>query len=347
MDTILVTGATGFLGRAVCQRLRAEFAVIGIGRNERIGLELLREGIEFHACDLADVPLLRRLCSRVQAVVHCAARSSAWGRPEDFYRDNVRGTAHLLQACRGAPLQRLVHISSPSIYAALGDRLGIRETDPLPKRSLNDYAHSKRLAENLMDQAYEVQELPVITLRPQAIFGPHDPAILPRLIEANARGGIPVFHGRRAILDATFIDNAVQAIYLALKARPEYCGQHYNVTNDEPIALIPFLQELFPRLGLCLRTKPLPYPLARLAAGTLERFHRQFLMDREPLLTRYKLSVVSNCRTLDIAAIKRDLGYQPLLTVAQGTDRFVAWWQAQTAKGADERGIYDSAFSLA
>lgn len=329
MRRIVVTGASGFLGQATCLGLKQDFKLIGLGRNQSKGKLLESQGIEFQAVDLADLGALTQAFAHADAVVHCAARSSPWGQWADFHRDNVIGTQNVIDACLAQGVQRLIHISSPSIYFELQDRWGIKESDPLPSRWLNHYAASKWAAEERVQAAIKNQALTAIILRPQAIFGPEDPAILPRLIEVNQTTGIPVFKGRSPWIDITYVENVAHAIALALDARREACNQAYNITNGEPLELLPFLEKVFVRLGLSLRKKHLPYALAAHLARGLESFHQTFLPDREPRLTPYKLGVLSHSRTLDISRARQMLGYQPLWTVDQGVDAFVSWWRTQ------------------
>ena len=327
MPRLAVTGATGFLGRATCLRLKSDYKVLGLGRNPENGRRLEQEGIQFASADLHDDALLDAAFDGVEAVVHCAARSSPWGQAADFYRDNVEGTEKVIAACLRQHVKRLVHISSPSIYFQLQDRWNIKEDEPLPKKMLNNYAASKLAAERVVEAAIRDRGLEVITLRPQAIFGPGDTAIIPRLIEVNQSSGIPLFKGRSPWLDITYVENVAYAIELALAAPREACGQAYNITNGEALELIPFLEEVFLRLGFTLRTKSVPYLLALILAYGLERGHQILCPNDEPRLTPYKLGVLSHSRTLDISRAQSLLGYSPLWTVDDGVAAFVEWWK--------------------
>src|SRR6185437_15399197 len=110
-----------------------------------------------------------------------AALSSPWGKYKDFYQANVLGTENLIKA---APKDaRFIHVSSPSIYFDFSEKHNIKEDDPLPRKPVNYYVKTKLMAEALIDKAFNEQQLNVITIRPRAIFGPYDRAILPRILK--------------------------------------------------------------------------------------------------------------------------------------------------------------------
>ncbi|MGL1888392.1 MAG: NAD-dependent epimerase/dehydratase family protein [Reichenbachiella sp.] len=323
---ILITGGTGFLGKATCYYLKNKgYTVTALGRNEKIGAALQSDGIAFKKIDLLELQNVIEVIKEVDMVVHCAALSSSWGSYSQFYRNNVIATENVIQACLTAKISRLVHISSPSIYSCFSDQFNIKENISLPSRSLNNYIKTKILAEEKVDAAY-TQGLSVITLRPQAIFGPEDPAIFPRLIDANEKKGIPVFNRKPTVLDVTYVDNVAEAIRLALVAPVKYSGKKYNITNGSPVELLAFLENLFSSLNIQMRKKKIPYVIAYGLAFVLEKVHQFLLPNKEPILTPYSLSVLGHSRTLDITAAQTDLHYKTIVSVEEGTKRFVEWW---------------------
>ena len=217
-ECVLVTGATGFLGGAVCRLLhRRGWQVTGTGRNTAVGRELERDGIPFRRASLEEANATARLCTGQGAVVHCAARSSPWGRWEEFHAANVRATENLLRRAREAGVGKLVHVSTPSIYFDYRHRLDLTETSPLPARPANAYAATKLAAERLA-LAAAAAGLPVIVLRPRAIFGPGDTTIFPRLLRAARAGRLPIIGDGRTLADLTYIDDAAEAVACALAA---------------------------------------------------------------------------------------------------------------------------------
>lgn len=267
-----------------------------------------------------------RNCEGQEMVFHCGALSSLWGSYNDFYESNVTGTRNVIKGCVANGVERLIHVSTPSIYFDFADRYHIAESTPLPRKAANWYAETKRLAEQEIDQAYE-SGLPVMTIRPRAIFGPGDPTIIPRLIEANRQGRLPLIRGGQAVVDLTYIHNVVDALLLCMSAPSEALGRKYNITNDEPIRFIDALNYLFERLGEPVRARRIPYPAAYMAAGCIEGLARLTGSSKEPLLTRYTVGLLSKSQTLDISAAREQLGYRPRVSVKEGIDAYAAWYK--------------------
>lgn len=326
----LVTGATGFLGQRLALRLQSlEFDVTATGRDLAKGQTLEASGLRFAPCDLADTEGLQALCQGQDFVFHSGALSSPWGDQADFYRSNVLGTEAVIAGCLRHGVRRLIHVSTPSIYFGFRDRLQVREDDPLPPRFANAYAATKWQAEEAVRRAHREQGLPAVILRPRAIFGPGDQAILPRLIRAHEAGAVPLINGGRAVIDVTYVENVVDALLCAADAPEQALGQAYNITNGEPMTLRSLLDLLFAALGEPARFRPLPWPLVYTVAAGMELKARLFHPGREPLLTRYSAGVLAKSQTLDITAARRDLNYQPRVTIQEGVLQFAAWWREQ------------------
>jgi len=329
MTNALVTGATGFLGQHVCLRLqRMGWNVTGLGRNEAAGLALASQGIRFVQADLQDEDAVVRACSGQDIVFHCGALSSLWGPYRSFHAANVEGTRNIVAGSQKHGVRRLIHISTPSIYFRYKDRFGVRETDPLPAKPINAYAATKLQAEQIVFQAF-AEGLPGLILRPRAIFGPMDRTLFPRLLQANDTRGIPLFRGGNVTLDLTYVDNLVDAMLLATEAPQDALGLAYNITNGEPALLKDVLAELFSALGIPLRTRVIPYPVAYGAAALMEVSHRLLPVLGEPPLTRYSTTVLARNQTLDISLAREKLGYAPRIPLAEGLQRFAEWWRTE------------------
>ncbi|MCW8409547.1 SDR family NAD(P)-dependent oxidoreductase [Legionella sp. PATHC035] len=322
----VVTGATGCLGLSLTQRLVADgYEVIALGRNKQLGKLITQFGAQFIAVDLLDKEKLKKIAQNAQTIFHCAALSSPWGRYNDFYNANVLGTQHVIAAT--PPNARLVHVSSPSIYFNFTEQHNIKEDSSLPLKPANYYVKTKLLAESLIDKAYRERDLNVITLRPRAIFGPYDRAILPRILQNEKNGILPIIGTGQNLIDITYVENVVDSLLLAAQADRRFCGKKYNITNAEPRALITILSELFSALQKPFRPKFIPYSFAKIYAASMEKLYHLSLTGKEPRLTRYSAAVLSMGQTLNIEAAQMDLGYQPKITINQGIERFATWYQ--------------------
>lgn len=324
---VLVTGASGFLGGYVVGELAAHgHTVIATGRNESALRALGEAATEIVVADLADLPPTGRI--QADAVIHCAALSTPWGRRRDFERANVAGTAHALETARLVGARRFVNVSSPSVYAAPRDRFDVREDQLASGRPLNGYIASKLAAERLVAEAVRTGQIPeAITLRPRGLIGVGDPSLVPRLLDVHARIGVPLFGGGEHLIDVTAVQNVATALRLAL-TRGDARGGVYNITNGEPRPFRVLLDQLLTACGLPLRHRRLPRRAAWVAASALEAVCGVLPGRPEPPLTRYTLTTIGYAQTLDISRARTELGYTPTVSLDE----------ALAAIGAAHRG---------
>jgi nucleoside-diphosphate-sugar epimerase len=329
----LVTGATGGLGRNLIERLyRDGHDVIALGRNRLVGKTIASNGIRFEAVDLSENHRLKRLSEGRDVVFHCAALSSPWGLRSDFEAINVQGTINVSDAALLAGA-RLVHVSTPSIYANFSDQLEINEFSALPKRMVNDYARTKLKAEVAIRSAAREDGLESIILRPRGIFGPYDTTLMPRLMAAAERGPVPLINGGRAVVDVTYVENVVDALILAAEARHIKGGEAFNITNGQGIIISDLIKQALTAVGVPYRTKNLPYWLADLVARGLEFSAWIGATKGEPALTRYTAGLFAFDQTLDINRARVNLGYVPRVSVSEGISRYAEWYRLEKFKG--------------
>jgi len=324
---VLVTGGTGFLGRRLALRLRSQaHQVTVLGRNAAIGAQLAAAGMRFVQADLRDQDAIAAACKGQHCVFHCAAFSSPWGKAKTFYDINVLGTRHLVQGCLKHQVQRLVHVSTAAVYFTYAHQLQISESQPFAP-PVNAYAKTKQLAEQEIAQAQQ-QGLSTIILRPRGIFGPGDTALLPRLLTASDRTGIPLIHQGKSRVDVTYVDNVVAALICAQTASDSLSGKIYNITNGEPLPLIDLLNRVSRQLEQPLNFRSLSFSVAYGLAAAMEGAAGLFSLS-EPPLTRYTVGLMAFSQTLNIERAIADLGYRPHISLADGIVKFSYWWKSQ------------------
>lgn len=320
---ILITGATGFLGGRLARALLADGIPVRVtGRNLAIGQELAAAGADFRPVDLRDRAGMREVCRGVGAVVHSGALSSAWGAYRDFFAINVRGTQNVIDGCLTHDVARLVHISSPSVMTRPEAQLNLHESEPLPESFVSMYSETKKLAEDRVHAAMTLG-LQAVILRPKAIYGPGDNAIIPRIIEAASRKRLPIIGDGETITDMTHVDDVVQAIRLAL-ASEIAVGNTYCITGNSDVRIWDLITDLLDRLGYEPPTRRISLAKAMGIARILEVLWRAFHLPGEPPLTTYKVGILGFSQTYNIAAAKRDLNYVPQVTLDAGLDSVVA-----------------------
>ena len=312
---VLVTGGTGFLGSHVARALLTRGDQVSLlGRDFDAVSDLVDAGARPVRADLRAKAAVIAACAGMDAVVHAGALSTAWGHPTDFREVNAGGTLAVVEGCQQHDVRRLVHISSPAVVFDGSDHENLTEAAPYPLNFSSEYAASKKTAEDMVNVAAK-QGLPTVILRPKAIFGPGDRALLPRLIAVARQGKLRQFGDGKNLVDLTYIDNVVHAILLALSA-PAAVGHTYFITNGEHVPLWLTIRRTLDALAIPSDLRPLALPLAMLVARFMEA--GASLSGAEPLLTRYTVGVLTRTQTYDIGAARRDLGYEPPVSFNEG-----------------------------
>lgn len=324
MKKVLITGATGFLGKYIVEEFsRHGYSVIANGRNKQNLGKLVAKNVSTIACSLED---LASLNYRVNIVIHAAALSTIWGLWSDFYENNVVGTQHVINFCIRNKIKRLVFVSSPSIYSERADRLKIKESDYDPDNNLNYYIKTKLHAEKLVREANS-KALQTVIIRPRGLIGIGDTSIAPRLIRANVRIGLPLFNNGHNLVDMTCVENVAYAIFLAAESQKAN-GQTYNITNGEPRQFRIIIEKLFSEIGQRPRYKHANIKILYLLASLIERAYKLLRIYREPPITRYTVCTLGYSQTLDISKAEQELGYKPIISLDDGIKKYATAYKS-------------------
>ena len=318
---ILVTGGTGFLGKHLATALLKQGHHVHLmGRSFGSVKTLIEQGVAPVAVDLRDRGAVIAACDEMEVVYHAGALSAPWGKRSDFYAINVGGTEAVLAGCREHGVRRLIYTSSPSVVFDGRDQLLVTEDVPYPHRFASIYSLTKKLGEDRVNAA-GASGLETVIVRPKAIFGPGDQALLPRLIAAARQKRLPQIGDGRNLVDLTYVENVVHALLLACDA-PAAVGKTYTITNNEHVPLWEVICTVLERLNLSTRLRQIPLAVALAAASAMEM--RAALTGKEPLMTRYSAAILARTQTYDIGAARRDLLYTPPVSIAEGIERTLA-----------------------
>lgn len=324
----LVTGGGGFLGQAIVRKLLKEGASVrSFSRNEHDGLHAL--GVEQIKGDLADPAAVASAIGGCEIVFHAAAKPGIWGVYEEYHRTNVIGTQNVIAACRRHDVRRLVYTSSPSVVFDGRDMEGVDESVPYPAHFEAHYPRTKALAEQLV-RAANGPQLATVSLRPHLIWGPGDNHLLPRLVARARAGQLGRIGSRLKLIDTIYVDNAADAHLLAasrLSPGSPIAGKVYFISQGEPVPLWEMVNRLLHAAGAPPVTRTIPTWLALALAWGFETAHRLTNNPREPRLTRFLVHELSTAHWFDISAARRDLGYSPSVSIAEGLDRLRTAWK--------------------
>ncbi|QJW94005.1 NAD-dependent epimerase/dehydratase family protein [Frigoriglobus tundricola] len=318
----LVTGGGGFLGGAVVRLLRQRGdSVRSFTRSRYPWLDEF--GVEQTLGDLAQLTDVERAVSGCDVVFHVAAKAGVWGRYSAFFDTNVTGTLSVVAACKKHGVRRLVYTSTPSVVHAGKDVEGANEALPYPAHFEAAYSETKAKAEKAV-LAANGPDLATVSLRPHLIFGPGDPHLVPRIIDSARKGKLRRVGSRPVKVDVTYVDNAAQAHLDAadrLDIGTAPAGKAYFISNGEPVELWPFLDRILAEAGAPPVTRRVSAWKAKLAGRVLEYVYWLLPLPGEPPMTRFVASQLSTSHWYDISAARRDLGYEPTVTVEEGLKR--------------------------
>lgn len=318
-----VTGASGFIGGKIAERLLAEGRSVRV-LSRRPLPHLATLGAEVIPGDLDDREALRRGCQGAETVFHVAGRVGVWGPAKEFFAVNVGGTKNVIGACLQAGVPRLVYTSSPSVVYNGRDLAGVDESAPLCRAAPCAYPTSKAAAEREVLAAHG-PGLATVALRPHLVWGPGDKNVIPRVLALARAGRLKIIGSGRNRVDVTHISNVVDAHLLAEGAlvAGQAGGRAYFITNGEPVVLWEWINRLLRGVGIPEITRRVPLPVAYAAGGVLEALWRVLPLKGEPPMTRFAAKEMATDHWFDLSAARRDLGYHPLVTIEQGTAELI------------------------
>jgi nucleoside-diphosphate-sugar epimerase len=325
--TVLVTGGGGYLGTALVRRLveRGE-PVRVLGRSPYPHLDPLN--VEQLRGDVRNADAVRTAVRGADAVFHVAARVGYWGPYEDYRSVNVDGTQTVLDAARGASVERFVYTSTPSVViGADGAVAGGDASLPYPERYLSPYGPTKAEAERRV-LAANGDGLATVALRPHFIFGPHDPQVVARVLMRAREGRLAQIGDGTNRVDVTYLDNCVDAHVAArdaLASSDAPCaGRAYFLGQEAPVRLWDFVARVLRGFGAPPVKRRLSLRAAYALGATLEGVYRLFGRDAEPPLTRMAAIMLGTDHWFDHGAAERDFGWVPHVSIEDGLERTFA-----------------------
>lgn len=329
----LVTGAGGFLGLYLVEQLVARGdGVRALCRRRLPELDAL--GVETALGDLRDEESVVAACQGIDTVFHVAGVAGIWGPWEYFYGVNTLGTRNVLAGCRRHGARRLVYTSSPSVTFDGGDQCGVDESAPYPSRWLCHYPHTKALAEQEVLAANGRDGLLTCSLRPHLIWGPRDRQLVPRLIERARSGQLRRVGDGQNLIDTIYVENAALAHLQAadrLAPGSPVAGSAYFISQGEPVNCWQWIDELLALHGLPPVQKSISTSAAWTIGAVLEVLYAVTRRKSEPRMTRFLAAQLGKSHYFNIERARRDFGYEPRISTAEGMQRLRADFEQKAA----------------
>lgn len=319
----LVTGGGGFLGRYIVEKL--------LDRGERVRIfsrgeypDLQQLGVEVVRGDIRNKEQVAAATKGIDTVFHTTAVPGIWGPWSLYHEVNTIGTRHVIDACIGNGVGRLIYTSSPSVVYDGRPHVNADESLPYPTRWLCHYPHSKALAEQSVLQANGRSGLLTVALRPHLIWGPRDNHLIPRLIRRAQAGRLVRIGDGRNLVSTSYVENAADAHLQAADAlRPgaPCVGNAYFINEPEPVNLWDWVNRILELAGLPPVRRRIGAGPARLIGGILEGVYGMCRLSGEPPMTRFLASQLSQSHSYSIERARRDFGYSPTISFEEGMRR--------------------------
>lgn len=318
---LFLTGAAGYVGRNLARRfLRDDVQVVALSRNPQDAERLRAMGAVAVVGDILD-PAIGEAMAGCDALIHAAADTDhGHGGPAQM-RTNAEGTRNVLRAARAAGVRRVVHLSTESV---LGDGRPLRnvdETRPYPARPAGSYSRSKIAAETIALSMNDVG-FDVLVVRPRFVWGRDDTTALPALVEAARSGQLAWIDGGGYLTSTTHIDNLCHGVDLALRAGRG--GEIYFLSDGEPVTFRAFVSALLETQGQAPPDKTAPRAVVRVVAAVGDLIGAATRGAKPVPLTLQGFSASAVEVTLDIGKARRELGYAPVVSLAEGLAELVA-----------------------
>jgi nucleoside-diphosphate-sugar epimerase len=320
--TILVTGATGFLGSALTRELlKQKHEVRILARDVDKARTLFGEAVTIIPGEITDVTQVQQAVDGVSIVYHLVGRLYHPSVPTELYRmTHVEGTRILLAACQEQPqLQSIVHCSTTGVHGVTGPTPAAEDA---PYAPTNPYEATKLESELLALQAHREQGLPVSVVRPGLVYGPGDIHLL-GFFASIKKGLFRVIDGGSALLHPIYIDDMTQAFLLCAE-QPQAIGRSYNIAGSSQVTIRQLATAIARTLGKELPGGSIPLWLANLASDIFAVIPG-FAGERAPL-TRSRVQFLTHSRVYNTGRAQIELGFQPQVDLDTGMQQTAQWY---------------------
>lgn len=319
MQRVLVTGASGFIGRRLVQSLAGEgVSVVALARNEIPGLPA---GARTFRGDLTDATSIAGAATDCDTIIHLAGLSHRMGsgpvsEQAEYDRVNVGGATAILDEARRAGVQRLLFMSTTS---AAGRERNDPLTETAPSTPTDAYGRSKLRAESMIREAGARGDLWTVAVRPPMVYGPGNKGNLPRLMRL-VRGGIPLPLGavrnKRSVL---YIENLVHAVKLIVGRQPGN-GDLFYVSDAHPLST----PDLIRRIGRAVGRAPILVPVPPVLLRAMGRVGDQVAKVAPLPLTSQEVMRLVGSLYIDHGKLTAATGYTAPFTTEQGITAMAA-----------------------
>ncbi|MDQ0029396.1 NAD-dependent epimerase/dehydratase family protein [Arthrobacter bambusae] len=313
---VLVTGASGLLGREVARLLVRQGHAVTTFQRRPSGVD----GATDFRGSVTDDAALRGAAEGAEGVIHLAAKVSFTGRAVEFDEVNVEGTRRVLRSARAAGVRDLVFVSSPSVANSGTAIVGLGAEPADPKHAHGNYSRTKAEAE-LLALAADGPDFRVAAVRPHIVWGPGDTQLVERVLARASRNRLPLLDAGAALIDTTYVDNAASAIVAALHRMEHVHGRPLVVSNGEPRPVGELLAGICAAGCVPAPSWAVPGGVARAAGAVVEKIWTWSGRKEEPPMTRFLAEQLSTAHWFDQRETRELLDWKPTVSLDDGLAR--------------------------
>lgn len=327
MGTSLVTGATGFLGSHIVDRLieRGE-TVRALVRDTSDTSYLESKSVELAKGDVTIPLTLGAAMKGVDTVYHAAAQVTDWAPWKDFQSVTVEGTQNVFSAAVTDGVKRVLHVSSDAVYALSALKGTLTEESPLEKRFgwLDYYRRSKSIAERTARRFMQGGNVEVSIVRPGLLLGERDRAIFPGTVAFLKSGSASYIGSGHNRVPYVYAGDVADACILAATSEASASGI-YNVASEEMVTQRDVFQTIAGATGLRPPKRSIPTRVVYTLALAMEALSLATSRRGRPAMTRYGINILALDYHEDVSKIKSELGWDPAVTLKEAIQRTMEW----------------------
>jgi len=320
---ILVTGGTGFTGKALVKRLLDDgHQVVAMDYKEGHKTQELRDwGAEVVIGSVMDKDVVKRCVKGVDIVHHLAAAFREMNVPNQFYDDvNVGDTRNVLEAAKDEKVKKFIYCSTCGVHGNIDNPPGGEDA---PIQPADYYQRTKYEAEPIVLE-YSEKGMKSTILRPAAIYGPGDPERFFLIFKRVAKGTFPMFGNGKTLYHPLYIDNLVDAFLLA-QEEDKGVGQAYLIADEEYVEIEDLVRRVAKALGTEVKIPHYPVWPVVVAGHVCEKVCKPFRIT-PPIFPR-RVDWYRQNRAFKIDKAKKELGYQPRVGLDEGLKRTAEWYR--------------------
>lgn len=322
---ILVTGATGFTGKALTKKLIADgHQVVALDYKEGHKTEELRQlGAEVHIGSVTDAEIVDRLMPGIDVVQHLAAAFRELNVPNEYYDEvNVGGTETVLKAALREGVSKFVYCSTCGVH-------GNVESPPAPETAPiapGDYYQRTKYEAEPVVLDYHKKGLPCTIIRPAAIYGPGDPERFYMIFRRVRKGMFPIFGSGKTLYHPLYVDNLVDALILAMDP-DKGLGEAYLIADEEYVEIEDLVKRVAQAMDTPVKTPHFPVTPVVIVGHIVEKLCKPFGIT--PFIFPRRVDWYRQNRAFDISKAKQQLGYAPRVPLDQGLKATYDWYRVE------------------